>query len=347
MGGRPRTEGAKPPGTEGSEAPAKRPKAAKAPAHAATAGKAKAAVPTPADGTTPRKAKAKPTAAAPAPAPAATPARKARATAAGPAAEPGGPVPAPKATAKAKKPAASAPAAEPVAARKAKGADAMALLDALRRAQGKPVTEVAPTGDEPDADDDEVDADADADADTPGEGAAPAAEIVRAPKAPPPFARTSGAPALGFPADKRPAPRWDFAVAKPLTLPLGVRSTGGVGRGVIVELSGAAVSEGLFEASELVHDGTRARFVRDPATGVLRATLADSAIPIGVQVPLSPPPRDEMQRYAARTLLASTHVELSIEGKGSRVGTALLSVAARPATGTAAPLKWTRPITFR
>ena len=336
MGGRPRTEGAKPPSADSSDASPKRVKS--------KAGAAAGAVPA-----APARGKAKAASPAAPPAPAA------------PAAPPKG----------AKSKASVAPKASPAAAvpkrAKPKGSGAAELLAAIAgvgapgRAKAKKgsaaaAEEALPVALEPAAAVADADADAATDEDELPDDDEPSAEAIaavggvpvpRPPRLPPPFARTSGAPALGFPADKRPAPRWEFAATKPLSLPLGVRSTGGVGKGVIVELSGAAITEGLFAASELVHDGARASFVRDAATGTLRAKLADAAIPIGVQVPLSPPPRDEMQRYAAKSLLASTHIELSIEGQGARVGTALLSVAARPATGTSAPLKWTRPISFK
>jgi hypothetical protein len=159
--------------------------------------------------------------------------------------------------------------------------------------------------------------------------------------------KATGAPAVAFPANRPPLPRWEFGTGS-FTLDVEVRSSGGAGRGVRVELSGPAVTGGLVAGGEATLAGQRAPLAMDPAAGgALVASFPDVALPEGVLFPIEPKPKTEEDREDAEDALDRTHLPLRLSLRGERAGSALLTLLVRPLATAAGPLKWTRPLTVK
>ncbi len=160
------------------------------------------------------------------------------------------------------------------------------------------------------------------------------------------YRRAEGAPSLGFPASKSPIVPWDGTTESTVDLSLSLRSTGGPGAGVIVELSGPALVEGIVEPLSVTVAGVTAKATRSP-DGVWRVPLESIEIPRGMIFPFDPKPKSPEQSEKAQALLAATHLDLRLQLAPRRVGSALLTVAARTLSGSSAAMKWTRPVTVR
>lgn len=150
--------------------------------------------------------------------------------------------------------------------------------------------------------------------------------------------RAHGAPALGFPARPVEAPPWR-ASRGAFELVLAVRSAGGAGRGIRVELAGPALAHVDF--AEVEHGQARARFVRQGERA--RATLADVPLPPGVLLPLEPEPKGATQARIAEEALAPTHIFLRLRGEAREASSAMLEVSLHVPGSTSSPLRWTRP----
>jgi hypothetical protein len=157
--------------------------------------------------------------------------------------------------------------------------------------------------------------------------------------------RAFGPTQVAFPSIKRIVPPWSAAKGASLLLPLWVRSAGGAGLGLRVELTGPAVAAGLVRP-ELLRCGPREEaFVRVPADGgeLWRAVLEDVEIPEGFIVPLEPPPKTEEDRAEAEVLLGGAHFEIEAHLVAAKTGKGLLSIVISTLS-SAAPMKWTRPL---
>jgi hypothetical protein len=159
------------------------------------------------------------------------------------------------------------------------------------------------------------------------------------------FKRGEGPPAIGFPVSKISPVAWEAEEGGVLDLALQVRSTGGQGKGVVVELSGPALAEGLLEPTLIAIGEESAAPVKSGAGWV--ATLGKVPIPHGVLFPFDPKPKTPELQERAASLLAQSHLSLRVVFAARRLGSALLAVSARPLLSTAAPMKWTRPATVR
>jgi hypothetical protein len=159
------------------------------------------------------------------------------------------------------------------------------------------------------------------------------------------FKRAEGPAAIGFPVSKTSPVAWEAEVGTTLELALQLRSTGGRGEGVVVELSGPALAEGLVEPTLVALGEESAVPVKSGAGWV--ATLGKVPIPHGVLFPFDPKPKTPELQERAAALLAQSHLSLRVVFAARRLGSALLAVAARPLQSTSAPMKWTRPVTVR
>ncbi|RYE90627.1 MAG: hypothetical protein EOO75_09905, partial [Myxococcales bacterium] len=162
------------------------------------------------------------------------------------------------------------------------------------------------------------------------------------------YRRAEGQPALGFPVSKAPVVPWDTTAGEPLELALSLRSTGGPGAGVVVELSGPAIVEGLVEPLAVVVAGQPATPSRGPST-TWAASLEAVEIPRGMIFPFDPKPKSPEQSEKAQALLAATHLDLRLRLATRRPGSALLTIAARALSGSAAASTsaWVRTVTGR
>lgn len=158
------------------------------------------------------------------------------------------------------------------------------------------------------------------------------------------FKPSEGPPALGFPTSKEfPAP-WSGQVGSPLTIVMSVRSTGGAGSGVRVDLSGPAITEEIVVPEQVAIGAHAAPFAADAKGGGSSAVVPGAPIPRGLVYPLDPKPNNPEVSAVGAGLLAATHVEVRLTLRAARAGSALLSVAIRPSAGASAPMKWTRPV---
>lgn len=159
------------------------------------------------------------------------------------------------------------------------------------------------------------------------------------------YKRPEGPPSLGFPASKAPIPPWETSLEAPLELALSLRSTGGAGQGVAVEISGPALEQGLVQPLSVEIAGQPVALSRQGTKW--SGTLAEAEIPQGINFPFDPKPKTPEQSEKAQALLAATHLPFRVHLAACKVGAAMLSVAAWPLQGKAAPMKWTRMLAVR
>jgi hypothetical protein len=159
------------------------------------------------------------------------------------------------------------------------------------------------------------------------------------------YKRPEGPPSLGFPASKAPIPPWETTLGEPLELALSLRSTGGAGQGVAVELSGPALEQGLVQPLSVEIAGQPVALSRQGVRWGGR--LEEAEIPQGINFPFDPKPKTPEQSEKAQALLAATHLPLRVRLAACKAGAAMLSVATWPTQGTAAPMKWTRMLAVR
>jgi hypothetical protein len=162
--------------------------------------------------------------------------------------------------------------------------------------------------------------------------------------------RASGPPAIGFPSANVPLPRWEFVPSAPVRIEVAIRSAGGAGRGVRVELSGPALESGLVVAERAVLAGEAVPFEppQGAAAAVRAATFPEVTLPEGYHLPLDPPPKSDLEKGEADLALEETHLPLRLElARGRPSGSELLTLTVRPLSGSTSPLKWTRPLTLK
>lgn len=172
--------------------------------------------------------------------------------------------------------------------------------------------------------------------------------------------RTDGPAAIGFPTIKRPVEAWSAPPGGSCKLTMLVRSVGGAGKGVRIELGGAAIDAGLVEPTKVLVAGKTATFAKTaPAAGAgagsaggaatWRAEIADVAYDAGIAHPFEPKPPSPEAMVVANELISKTHLEVQVEAKvpaSAKSGAmGLLAVAISALPGKTAPMKWTRPFT--
>ena len=157
-------------------------------------------------------------------------------------------------------------------------------------------------------------------------------------------ARSLGNPQIAFPTEKQPAdPPWTIAPAGELRMKMRVRSAGKASRGVMVEVGGAAVIDGLVAGGLARVGALEAELVKDGP--VIRATFPDVDVPQGIEYPYDPKPDNENAKLRARALMSETHFTVEVVVIGAKAGNGLLSVAISVPKSAAAPLKRIRPFT--
>ena len=163
--------------------------------------------------------------------------------------------------------------------------------------------------------------------------------------------RTDGAAAIGFPTIKRSVHPWAAAAGASCRLTMLVRSVGGPGKGVRIELGGAAVSQGLVEPVKVSVAGKTAKFApaQTPNGAAFVAELGDVPFEAGIAHPFEPKPPSPEALAVANELIAKTHLEVEVDARvpaSAKAGASgLLAVAVAPLAGKTAPMKWTRPFT--
>jgi hypothetical protein len=159
--------------------------------------------------------------------------------------------------------------------------------------------------------------------------------------------RAFGRTQVAFPSIKRIAPPWTATQGAPLLLPLWVRSAGGAGCGLRVDLTGPAVAAGLVKPELLRCAQREQRFLRpEGTTDLWRAVIDEVEIPEGIIVPLEPPPKTEEDRAEAEVLLGAAHFEIEVHLMAAKAGQGLLSIVISTLS-SAAPMKWTRPLVIQ
>ena len=153
--------------------------------------------------------------------------------------------------------------------------------------------------------------------------------------------KVPGTPAIGFPAKPVTTPRWQVG-AGDFALDLVVRSAGGSGRGIVVRLSGDALS--ALEVQSLGSGDARADF--EPHGDGLRAELTDVDIVEGFVMPLDPKPSGEIQKGYAEEIIRSTHFTLTLHGRALEPCQKLLRVEIGALGESSTPLALTRPLTI-
>ena len=157
-------------------------------------------------------------------------------------------------------------------------------------------------------------------------------------------ALASGPTQIAFPTEKqKPDPPWSVGTNEELKITMRIRSAGGAGHGVRVELGGEAIEEGLVGGHAMKVAGQLADFTE--VDGTVSAVLPDIELPVGLAWPLDPKPKNDDEKAHAKILVAETHLTLEVVIAGKAPGNGLLSVAVGACDTTAAPLKRMRPIT--
>ncbi|APR77859.1 Hypothetical protein A7982_03206 [Minicystis rosea] len=154
---------------------------------------------------------------------------------------------------------------------------------------------------------------------------APDFRPVEPPRPPPGPERHKGAPSLAVSAD--PATPWRGTLGGEITLRVRVENRGGPVRGLFVEVSGAALADGLSSAVAVEGDGPPSTPVRKGA--VARAELAKSEIQAG----FAP---SERRDKSAPPLPPQPAITLTLRVRADKAGQGLLSVRVGPlgASGT-------------
>ena len=157
--------------------------------------------------------------------------------------------------------------------------------------------------------------------------------------------RATGPAQIAFPAGKKlpKEPPWEVAMGKDTAIAMRLRSGSGAGKGIRVEVSGAAVKDALVRPILARVDRHTAELVAEG--GVLVAVLPDLELPQGVDWPLDPKPTKDDEKDQAQAILDTTHFDLELVLRGEATGNGLLTVAVSAEGSSSAPLKRTRPVT--
>lgn len=148
-----------------------------------------------------------------------------------------------------------------------------------------------------------------------------------------------GPPAVGFPAKIKPPP-WMVKAGESFGLDFMIRSAGGKGRGIFVQLEGEALAK--IELSHASIGEMSAPF--EDTQGVWRAELPDIDLVAGVRYPLDPAPKNDKQKRKAGQLLADCHMILTVHGSAKDASRELLRVSCGALESPASAMKWMRPL---
>lgn len=153
--------------------------------------------------------------------------------------------------------------------------------------------------------------------------------------------RSHGKAAVGFAAGIAQE-AWTAKAGEDFKLVLQARSTGGKGEGIAIIIGGDAMKHCEFKAIEVA--GVRTEVQNDK--GSYRAEFPAVELIPGVTYPLSPKPKNDVQKHAASILLAETHIEIRIFGTAKSASGDLMSVSISALRSDSPPLKWMRPLTL-
>ncbi|MEQ9325602.1 MAG: hypothetical protein RIF41_40930 [Polyangiaceae bacterium] len=142
---------------------------------------------------------------------------------------------------------------------------------------------------------------------------------------------------VGFSALKTGGPPWAAKAGEPFEITLTFRSAGEPGRGVVIQVGGAAVDDGHLTITH-VRAGDDEVALDDEH----RAELPDVQLVHGLTYPLSPKPKKAEDKEVGRVALEATHFEVTLKGEAKKKGAPLFWVSAGALSGTT-PVKRTRP----
>ena len=151
--------------------------------------------------------------------------------------------------------------------------------------------------------------------------------------------RAHGDSAIGFPAKVKPPP-WQVQAGRPFELELLMRSAGGKGAGMFVQLEGDALKH--LELSHVSCAGKNYDFADEG--DAKRAELGDVELVEGLRYPLDPPPKNDKQKAAAEIMLENCHFSVKVHGQAKDAGRPLLRVSCGALESQASPMKWMRPL---
>lgn len=154
--------------------------------------------------------------------------------------------------------------------------------------------------------------------------------------------RSHGKTAVGFAAGISQQ-AWTATADEAFELIMQARSTGGAGHGIEILIGGDALKNAEFEAVAV--DGARKDFTQDKK-GNYTAVFKDVELVQGLQYPLNPKPKNDVQKHAAAMFLAETHIELKVYGKAKGASGDLLSLSISALGSDRPPLKWMRPLSI-
>lgn len=149
--------------------------------------------------------------------------------------------------------------------------------------------------------------------------------------------RATGPATVGFSALKTAAEAWKAESGEPFEITLTFRSAGEPGRGIVVQVGGAAIDDGHLAITHAVV-GDQEVALDDEH----KADLPDVRLVHGLAYPLSPKPKKAEDKEVGRIALEATHFEVTLRGEAKKKGAPLLWVSAGALSGTT-PVKRTRP----
>ncbi|MEM9068667.1 MAG: hypothetical protein AAGE52_09180 [Myxococcota bacterium] len=135
------------------------------------------------------------------------------------------------------------------------------------------------------------------------------------------------------------AEAWSARKGETFTLKLRLRSIGRPGTALRIEASGPAIEEGHVTFTHASSESFEATF--ETVDGALRAELADVPIPQGYKRPVTPKPKNDVQKERAKELLEASRLDLVLQGTANNNGRALLKLQIGGLE--ASPFRWTRP----
>ena len=142
---------------------------------------------------------------------------------------------------------------------------------------------------------------------------------------------------VGFSALKTSAEAWTAKAGEPFEITLTFRSAGEPGRGIVVQVGGAAIDDGHLCITHVRAEEDEVAFDDE-----LKAELPNVRLVHGLTYPLSPKPKKAEDKEVGRVALEATHFAVTLKGEAKKPGAPLLWVSAGALSGTT-PVKRTRP----
>jgi hypothetical protein len=151
-----------------------------------------------------------------------------------------------------------------------------------------------------------------------------------------------GEHAVDFAVIDEAPPAWNATNGKSFEFSFKLRSSGVEGDGLVIELSGDAVTSELadFETAEI--EGVAGAFERDGNRWVV---TIPATLPPGLKYPYVPEPAKK-ERPEAREWMETTQFSVTVRGKAKASGSELLRVEAR-STAQEETIRWMRPLSVK